>query len=73
MLVALPAIFFWIPTALFLSNLVLYLVPPLRRIGERHTARTRGPGFVESQKFLLKALFFAALVCLPLIFLGFVL
>ncbi len=73
LLISLPASLVWIPISLFLANLVLWFVPPLRRIEERHSARSGRPGFADSQKALLKALGFCALFCLPLIALGFVL
>jgi hypothetical protein len=72
-LMSLPALFLWIPVSLLLGNLVLYCVPPLRRIAERHERETGRPGFLESQKALLKLLLILASICIPLIVLGFVL
>lgn len=73
MLITLPAFFLWIPVSLLISNVVLYWVPPLRRIADAYTQRAHRLGFVDSQKALLKALGVFALVCLPLIVLGFAL
>jgi hypothetical protein len=72
LLIALPAIFVWIPISLLLANLVLYVVSPLRRIAEVYSTQAGGPGFATSQKILLRALAWFCLVCLPLIALGFV-
>jgi len=71
LLITLPAFFLWIPTSLLISNIVLYWVPPLRRIAEAYVAETNRPGFIDSQKKLLKVLGGFALVCIPLIVLGF--
>jgi len=73
LLIALPAFLLWIPISLLMANVILYCVPPLRRIAEGYAAQAGRPGFVESQKTLLKVLGVFALVCLPLIVLGFVL
>jgi hypothetical protein len=73
LLIALPAFFLWIPVSLLLSNVILYSVPPLRRIAEEYAARADQPGYVKAQKTLLKVLGVFALVCVPLIVLGFVL
>jgi hypothetical protein len=73
LLIALPALFLWIPISLLIANVVLYCVPPLRRIAEKHVAQTERPGFMESQTALLKVLGVIALVCVPLILLGFLL
>ena len=72
LLIALPAIFLWIPVTLLLSNCVLYAVPPLRRVAESYVSRTMRPGFVESQKQLGRAAFVIAIFCVPLIILGFI-
>jgi hypothetical protein len=71
LLIALPALFLWIPLSLLIANVVLCCVPPLRRIAERYAAQTERPGLIESQQALLKMLGVIALVCVPLILLGF--
>jgi len=73
LLITLPALFLWIPISLLISNLVLYSISPLRRIAEQYVARSGHAGFADSQKGLLKMLGIFALVCLPLIVLGFIL
>lgn len=72
LLIALPAFFLWIPVSLLLGNVVLYAVPPLRRIAKGYTHTAGRPGFAESQKVLFKVLGILALVCVPLIVLGFI-
>jgi hypothetical protein len=72
-LISLPALILWIPVALFLGNFILYCVPPFRRIAERYASESRRPGFVESQKELLKVTLVFASICIPLIVLGFIL
>ena len=71
MLITLPAFFLWIPLSLILSNCVLFVVPPLRRIAERFVAEAHRPGFYESQRQLLVMLAAFAVICVPLIALGF--
>jgi hypothetical protein len=73
LLISLPALFLWIPVAFLLSNCVLFVVPPLRRVAERYVAKERRPSFRESQRLLGKISLIMALVCVPLIALGFVL
>ncbi len=72
-LITLPALFLWIPISLLIGNRVLYSLPPLRRIAEKYAAQAGRPGFMENQTALLKALGAIALVCIPLILLGFML
>lgn len=72
MLISLPAIFLWIPCSLLISNLIIRLTPPLRVVAEKYTAQSNGPSFGESQKRLLKVLYIFAMICVPLILLGFV-
>jgi hypothetical protein len=71
LLIALPGLLLWLPLSLLLGNVVLYSIPPLRRIAEEYALQADRPGFVESQKALLKILGVVALVCVPLIVLGF--
>ena len=73
LLIALPAFFLWLPLALLLSNTVLFVVPPLRRIAERYTAQAGRPGFRQSQILFGKIAILAAAICIPLIALGFIL
>ncbi len=73
LLITLPALLLWIPITLMLSNVVVHCIPSLRRIAEEYAARTGRPGFARSQKLLLKVAGVCALVCLPLLVLGFVL
>jgi hypothetical protein len=70
-LIAFPAFFLWIPISLLLGNTILFLVPPLRRLAERHTTRSHGPSFRKAQVLLAKLAFFFAIVTVPLIALGF--
>ena len=35
LLLSLPVVFLWIPLALLVSNLILFVIPPLRRIAEQ--------------------------------------
>jgi hypothetical protein len=72
-LISLPAIFLWIPVSLLLGNLVLYCVPPLRRVAKQLVRESGLPGFLESQKAMLKLLLILASICIPLIVLGFAL
>jgi hypothetical protein len=72
-LISLPALGLWIPISLVLGNVGLHCVPPLRRINERDASKTGRSGFVEAQKDLLKALLLFALICIPMILLGFIL
>ncbi len=72
-LISLPALVLWVPISLFLTNLVLFCVAPLRRAAERYAIQAERPGFIESQEDLMKLLFVVALICIPLIVLGFVL
>jgi hypothetical protein len=71
MLISLPAVFLWIPICLLLSNLILFAIPNLRRIAERHVAAANRPGFRETQTDMLKLTGCLAIVCVPLIALGF--
>lgn len=66
MLITVPALFLWMPVGFLLFNTVLRVIPPLRRISE-----ASGPSFAEAQTQLLKALAVGAIVCVPLIALGF--
>ena len=72
-LISLPALFLWAPVALLLANCVLFVVPPLRKSAGAYAAEAKRPGFLDSQKQLGKMALLMALVCLPLIVLGFVL
>jgi hypothetical protein len=67
-LIALPALFLWIPIACVLGNIVVWCVPSLRRIAEDYVARTGQPAFLESQKQLLMVLGLFAIILVPLIF-----
>jgi hypothetical protein len=71
LLIGLPAFFLWIPLSLFLSNCVLFVVAPLRRVAERFVAEAHRPGFFESQRQLLVLSAAFAVICVPLIALGF--
>jgi hypothetical protein len=73
LLITLPFIFLWIPAALLLSNLVLSLISPLRRIADQYATRSRSPSYLDAQKMLSKVARWAVLIFLPFIFLGFVL
>jgi hypothetical protein len=73
LLIVLPALFLWIPLSLFLSNLVLYVIAPLRRIAQRYERESHHPGFLESQRALLKLAGLVGLICIPLMALGFLL
>jgi len=71
MLISLPAVLLWIPIILLLSNLILFAIPYLRRIAGQYVATAKRPGFRETQSDLLKLTGYFAIVCLPLIALGF--
>jgi hypothetical protein len=73
LLISLPTLMLWIPLALLLGNCILHLVPRLRATAERHSNESGHPGFRESQRQLAVAAMVMALVCVPLIALGFVL
>ncbi len=73
LLISLPALLLWIPIALLLANAVLFSVPPLKKAAERYAEEAHGPGFLGSQRQLGKVTLIVALVCVPLIVLGFVL
>lgn len=73
LLITLPALFLWIPLSLLLGNFVLYVVPSLRRIAECYATRAGRPGLAESQRRLLKIAGMVALICVPLMVLGFTL
>jgi hypothetical protein len=72
-LITLPALLLWLPIALLLSNFVLFVVPPLRRIAEGYAAESNHPGFSESQRQLARIAVIMSMVCVPLILLGFIL
>ncbi len=72
MLIALPAVFLWIPVSLLLSNAILYVIPPLRRIAEGYASKADLPSFVESQRALLKVAAVFTLISVPLIVLGYI-
>jgi hypothetical protein len=72
-LIFIPAFFLWIPVALLVSNMVLFVLPPLRRVAEKYASEGKRPGFLESQKELGKVMFIMAIICIPLIVLGFLL
>jgi hypothetical protein len=50
----------------------LFAVPPLRRIAEKYILQSSHPGFAESQRQLGKMALIMALLCVPLILLGFI-
>jgi hypothetical protein len=72
-LISLPALFLWVPVALLLANCVLFVVPPLRKVAETYAAEAKRPGFLESQRKLGRLALIMALICIPLIMLGFML
>ena len=72
LLIGIPALFFWIPVSLILSNAVLFSVPRFRRIADDWSAAAERPGFRESQRQLIRLSMGLAIICLPLIALGFV-
>jgi hypothetical protein len=71
LLLSLPVLLLWIPCALWLSNWILYLSPALRRIAERYVLETDAKGFRGSQRDLARLAALAALLCIPLIVLGY--
>ena len=73
LLIALPAVFLWIPVSLLVANLILFVVPPLRRRAASYAASTGSLSFSGSQLAMLRATFWCGLLCVPLIALGFVL
>jgi hypothetical protein len=72
-LISVPALLLWIPLTLLIANCVLFAVPSLKRVAEKYAAEAQRPHFVESQVMLGKVAMVMALVCVPLITLGFVL
>ena len=72
-LITLPAFFLWLPIALWLSNLVIFATPPLRKLAEEYVARARKPNFQDSQVALARVIRWTAAICMPLIIAGFVL
>jgi hypothetical protein len=73
LLISLPTLILWIPLALLLGNCVLYLIPRLRTAAERYADESGHAGCRDSQRQLAIAAIVMALVCLPLITLGFLL
>ena len=71
LLIALPGLFIWFPLALLLSNCIIAMVPPLRRIAEDYARASAHPGFLKSQLQLLTVLAVASLMCVPIIAYGF--
>jgi hypothetical protein len=71
-LIALPALFLWIPVSLLIANIVLTSVPPLRRIAEAYAIANGRPDYRTSQQQLSKLIGWTACVCVPLILLGWV-
>jgi hypothetical protein len=70
LLLAIPTLSLWIPLALLLANVILNAVPPLRRTAEGFTAIAGRPAYPESKRQLRTFLAWSALVCIPLIALG---
>jgi hypothetical protein len=71
MMIALPVFLLWAPLGLLLGNLVIYVTPSLHRIAQEYVAAAGRPGYWESQLWLFKAFLVIALICVPLIVLGF--
>jgi hypothetical protein len=71
-LIALPALFLWIPVSLLIANVVLTSVPPLRRVAETYVKANARPDYRTSQRQLSKVVGWTACVCVPLILLGWV-
>jgi hypothetical protein len=71
-LIALPALFLWIPLSLLIANVVLTSVPPFRRIAEAYVTANARPDYRASQRQLWRVLGWTACVCVPLILLGWV-
>ena len=71
LLIALPSVFLWFPLALLISNVVLALVTPLRRVAESYVRKSGRPGFFKSQLQLLLVLAAVSIICVPIIAYGF--
>lgn len=71
LLITLPALALWIPLSLLISNVVLFAVPPLRRVAETYAAQNDRPPFTDSQARLKRLTALFSVLCLPLIALGF--
>ncbi len=71
LLITLPAIIVWIPIALLLSNCVMAVMPPLSKVAQAYARRTGTPGFLKSQFQLMGLAAILALICVPIIILGF--
>ncbi len=72
-LIGLPTVFLWIPLSMLLANCIIHFVRPLRESAEAYVTEARRPGFLESQRGLAKVALVMAVICVPLIILGFVL
>ena len=70
LLIGLPAFVLWIPLALWLANVILKSISPLRRIAETYAAQAARPGYEGSQQQLLRAVVWTGVVCIPLVLLG---
>jgi hypothetical protein len=71
LLIAIPAAFLWLPLGLPLSNVIIGVVPPLRRVAQQYSAATASPGFVKAQFQLFMFLLATGCVCIPIILYGF--
>ena len=66
-ILALCGAFLAIPLALLLGNGVLFVASPVRRIAHAHARHPQRPGFVASQRVLLKVFAAIAAVCVPIV------
>lgn len=73
MLITVPAFFLWMPLSLIISNFIIRMIPPLRKIANDFVSQTNSPGYEVTQKSLLKLFVGLAVVCMPLIVIGFIL
>jgi hypothetical protein len=69
-LLTIPTFFLWLPFSLLISNFILFVVSPLRRIAETYVSKANRPGFRKSQTQLLRITGVLAVICVPLIVLG---
>lgn len=67
LMLVLPGFVLWIPSSLLVANSILFAIPSLRRVANRHAAATGRPDFKQSQRELLIVFMIAAAVCLPII------
>ncbi len=69
--ISLPVILLWIPYSLVLSNFIMYIIPPMRRIAENYAKESGRADFRNSQLRLGKFSLYWSIPWVVLIVLGF--